>query len=408
MTEFKDIFEWDHYSDQPHVIRDKNIKKKIYKKATIDQLKTIITTIFLSPLIVIYYFFIDKKTPKIKNYFGMSINLNKEPSLTKELIEELGCRVLLVRIPLSDIKNLDEYVSFIEQFNEYNVMVNILQDRKNIEDLELFEENLNSIFSSLPQIKTYQIANAINRKKWAFFTMDEYLKFFSTAKKLRDNAYPDIKLLGSSVIDFEYNYSIRTLFNLYPIKYDIFTSLLYVDRRGSPENTQMGFDLIKKIRLLYAIVSLSPKSENSIYITETNWPITKTAPYAPTSEKECVTLDEYSHYMIQYYLLTLSTGMVERVYWHQLIAPGYGLIDNRNGIKKYPAFQAYKTMVALLQDAQLVSFNFDNDLKYMKFQNRDTVEIYWSQNKLPPIYAKEKLNIYGEKFNNNKFMYVIT
>jgi hypothetical protein len=100
--------------------------------------------------------------------------------------------------------------------------------------------------------------------------------------------------------------------------------------------------------------------------------------------------------------------MVERVYWHQLIAPGYGLIDNRNGIKKYPAFQAYKTMVALLQDAQLVSFNFDNDLKYMKFQNRDTVEIYWSQNKLPPIYAKEKLNIYGEKFNNNKFMYVIT
>jgi len=50
----------------------------------------------------------------------------------------------------------------------------------------------------------------------------------------------------------------------------------------------MGLDLVSKIHLLFALATLSPKSTNDIYITETNWPISNTAPYAPTSEKECV------------------------------------------------------------------------------------------------------------------------
>lgn len=155
-------------------------------------------------------------------------------------------------------------------------------------------------------------------------------------------------------------------------------------------------------------MSLSPKSKNEIIITETNWPITSTAPYAPTSEKECVSLEDYSLYMIEYYLLALSTGMIEKVYWHQLIAPGYGLIDNRNGIKKYPAFDAYKTMVNLLKDAKLTQFDFSDDIKYMKFEKNETIEIYWSKN----IAIKKQecgkiFDMYGKEFKFGKFMYVI-
>ena len=69
------------------------------------------------------------------------------------------------------------------------------------------------------------------------------------------------------------------------------------------------------------------------YYAETNWPITGTAPYAPTSETECVSEEEYADFMVRYHLLAFASQHASSVYWHQLIAPGYGLIDNRDGIR---------------------------------------------------------------------------
>jgi hypothetical protein len=96
----------------------------------------------------------------------------------------------------------------------------------------------------------------------------------------------------------------------------------------------MGFSLIGKIKLLNALLSLSPKTANELIITETNWPIKNTAPYAPTSEHECVSEEDYAAFMVRYHLLAFASQRVSSVYWHQLIAPGYGLIDNREGIRK--------------------------------------------------------------------------
>jgi hypothetical protein len=157
------------------------------------------------------------------------------------------------------------------------------------------------------------------------------------------------------------------------------------------------------------MVSLSPKSDNKIIITETNWPISNTAPYAPTSEKECVSLEDYALYMVQYYLLALSTGMVEKVYWHQLVAAGYGLVDTRNGLEKYPSFEAYKTMVDLLLDAKLISFDFDKEIKYMKFEIEDKIiEVFWSKSGAFQKYESDKLlSLYGKDYDNGNFMYVI-
>ena len=177
--------------------------------------------------------------------------------------------------------------------------------------------------------------------------MEEYLAFYKTIQKVRDDQFPSIKLVGSSVIDFEYHFSIRTLFNKYKVHYDKFSTLLYVDRRGSPYATQMGiFDFKNKIEFLDTIVKSSSKSENSIYITEANWPLSGTAPYAPTSEKECVSEELYSKYMREYFKIALKTKKIEKVFWHQLIAPGYGLVDNRNGkIRKTEAFYTFKKMI---------------------------------------------------------------
>jgi hypothetical protein len=50
--------------------------------------------------------------------------------------------------------------------------------------------------------------------------------------------------------------------------------------------------------------------------------------------------------MVAYYQMALATQMVETVYWHQLIAPGYGLVDNRDGrLLRRGAFGRYQKMV---------------------------------------------------------------
>ena len=182
---------------------------------------------------------------------------------------------------------------------------------------------------------------------WGFFSMDEYLHWYELIQKIRDEKYPHIRLIGSSVIDFEYHYTIRTLFNFFSVKYDAFSSLLYVDRRGSPHNTQMGiFDTKNKIAMLYALVKLSSKTSNGIYITEVNWPLSNTAPYAPTSEMECVSETLYAQYMLDYHQTALKSGKIKRVYWHQLIAAGYGLVDDReDDLRKTEAFESYKRMI---------------------------------------------------------------
>ena len=193
-------------------------------------------------------------------------------------------------------------LKFVRSFGtDKYILLNILQDREHIDDVSLLKKDINFIFEKFsPFIKEFQIGNAINRTKWGFFSMGEYLQWYEKIQKIRDEKFPHLKLIGSSVIDFEYHYTIRTLFNFFSLKYDKFSALLYVDRRGDPSNAQMGiFDTKNKIDMLYALVKLSPKTANDIYITEVNWPLSGTAPYAPTSELECVSEEEvYRVYVV--------------------------------------------------------------------------------------------------------------
>lgn len=375
--------DWDSHSDQPHVIKDKALKKHIYKKYRWDFFKLFVTNLVIYPLVILVYrFFPTRKIQVDTNlFFGMSINQDKNPFQSKGLIDDLGVKTLLIRMPLSDIEHIDKYVDFAAQYDDKDILINILQDRRHIENKDLLTKSLEHIFSAFsPYTTKFQLGNAINRKKWAIFSMDEFLRFYQLGFEIRNNKFPQIKLLGSSVIDFEYYFSIRTLFNGYKMQYDQFSSLLYVDRRGAPENTQMGFNLVKKLLLLDAILRISPKSNGEIVITETNWPITGTYPYAPTSEEDCVSLEEQADYLVRYYLLALSSGVVKHVYWHQLIAPGYGLIDNRGDeLIKYPSYFAFKFMIKMLQGAKLINISEREGFHRVTFiKNDESVDVLWS------------------------------
>ena len=373
-------FSWDQHSDQPYQLKDRSFKKAMRKKEWFSLLSTIFTALIILPVAYLFSLLLPKRTISSEHFFGMSINLDKAPEATTALVDELELDTLLIRFALWEMDRLPQYLEFIQTYADKQIILNVMQDREHVEDQTLLKDDLTALFSTTsPYVESYQIGTTINRAKWGFFSVHEYLRFYEVAYALKKVQFPTVKLLGPSVIDFEYHFTAHALFNFFKIRYDAVTSLLYVDRRGAPENRQMGFDLLKKIDLLDALATLSPKTARRCYITETNWPISNTAPYAPTSEHECVSEEAYADFMVRYYLLAFASQKIDAVYWHQLIAPGLGLVDNREGIRKRSAFAAFKTMLKHLKNMQFQRFDTEDGIFTLGAGNAfQTTTIKWA------------------------------
>jgi hypothetical protein len=384
----KTPFAWDTYSDQPAIIRDKALKRQMRRSALPSLIKTFLIALAILPIAFVVHYLLPRKKITGKEFFGMGVNLDKEPNTTPYLLEELGIKKILIRIPLWEMERLDAYIAFIQTFKDKHITVALLQDREHITSATMTKDHLSQIFNSLNGIcDTYIVGSTINRAKWGFFSVNEYLNFYAVAYQLKQEHFPHLKLIGSNVIDFELHYTAHTLFHLQKLHFDALGSLLYVDRRGAPENTQIGFNLLSKINLIDALIRLSPKTSNELIITETNWPIKDTAPYAPTSEHECVSEEDYANFMVRYHLLAFASQKVSCVYWHQLIAPGYGLIDNREGIRKRTAFEAYKIMLSHLNDAKFIRYSQKgNEYLLICSTPRGDLHITWSLSNTP-IYT---------------------
>jgi len=377
----KQPFNWDNNSDQPYPLQDKNYKKKMRKSQIGSLLKTFFVSLFILPFSLIMMPFVKRNRVDSNYFFCIGVDYQREREATLELLDELGVERVLVRFKLWEMETIDELKSFLLKLKGKKVTLKVMQDREHIEDLDLFKKDLENIFSALDQyVDIFEIGTTINRTKWGFFSVDEYNEFYQVAYDLKTSKYPNIKLIGSGVIDFEYHFTAHTLFNQKKYHYDGVASLLYVDRRGAPENMQMGFYLLDKIALLSTMVWLSPKSAHELHITETNWPISGTAPYAPTSEYECVSEELYGDYMLRYYLLAFASQQVNSVSWHQLIAAGYGLVDNREGLRKREAYEVYKYMVHTLKNAEFLRLDIKRGhfILQCSLQNDELLQIHWS------------------------------
>jgi len=385
----KSIFRWDGYSDQPATV-DRRVKRRLRWRSIGSVLKSL-SSVLLLPRPVLGAI-VRREAPRghaNDDAIGLCVNLERPFEDKKilsgtelaEIVGTLNLRRIAVRIPLSDIDNLQDYVEFIRQFSGYRILGVILQDRSTIEDPAKLESALESIFASLcGVVDCYQIGNAVNRLKWGFVSVDEWLEFFKVAWDLRNRKFPHIRLLGGAVIDFDLLDHCRSLRNGHPFGYDGYASLLYVDRRGAPENRQMGFDLENKIRVLRRIIESGNKVDGAnarLWITEVNWPLEDTGRYAPAMDHCRVGEREQLHYLVRYYLLALATGSVAACYWHQLVAPGYGLIDNRaDVVRKRPAFHGFATLCRLFNGARIERFNRQHELGYFRLAARkDGMEI---------------------------------
>ena len=376
----KEPFKWDDYSDQPAQLKDRSYKKQMRKKELFSLVKTLLTAFFILPFSLVMMPFVKRKQIDYSKFFSLGVDFERNPKETQILLEELKVENILLRFKLWEMQKLQELKKFILQNSDKKIILKIMQDRENVEDLTLLKTNLELIFTELnSSVDIFEIGSTINRAKWGFFSLREYNNFYKVAYDLKVSKFQNIQLIGSGVIDFEYHFTAHSLFNLTKYRYDGISSLLYVDRRGAPENTQMGFTLSDKIAFLSTMVWLSPKVKQALYITETNWPITGTAPYAPTSEHECIDEESYADFMLRYYLLAFASQQVDSLSWHQLIAPGYGLIDNRNGIKKRAAFYTFKYMLQNLKDAQFLRLDINRDYYILQcWVNEELLQIHWS------------------------------
>lgn len=376
----KEPFKWDDYSDQPAQLKDRAFKKKMRKKEAFSLFKTFLTSLFIFPISLIATPYIRRKEVTSHNFFSMGVDFQRESEESLKLLDELDVERILVRLKLWELETLDALKDFLEKNRDRKVILKILQDREHVEDLELLERDLRTIFESLNGlVDIYEIGSTINRAKWGFFSVDEYSRFYKVAYDLKLQEFSHIKLIGSGVIDFEYHFSAHTLFNFFKYKYDGVASLLYVDRRGAPENTQLGFSISDKIAWLSTMVWLSPKSKHELHITETNWPISNTAPYAPTSKHECVSEKLYADFMLRYHLLSFASQQVDTLSWHQLIAAGYGLVDNRDGLRKREAFHVYKFMMQNLKNAQFLRLDIKRGYYILQcLIDEKLLQIHWS------------------------------
>ncbi len=351
MTE-PDLSWWDPYSDQPYKLPA--AEKPRAGLANLREYMTIAATCLgLAPAVLARYLALKPRPAAIAadSFVGLSVTPDARfDGAVHDMVDELGVSELLVRVPVWERGALNRYARYLESFPGKRFLINVLQHRQSVHDPEAWRSDLRAIFTALSEYTAYfQIGNAINRTKWGCAHSGEYLRLLDIAEQVRGE-FPGVKLVGSSVIDFEPLVTLRTLFNFHSYRLDAVSSLLYVNRRGSPYGRQYRiFDLYNKLRLIRAMVATGNRNAARLWITETNWPLLDTKPYTPNSGHPRSTVDEptQARYLKQYYQIAYRTGWVERVYWWQLINPGYGLVDHRGGrLRKHPAYFALQEIMA--------------------------------------------------------------
>lgn len=352
-------FKWNEFADQPHNVASRSERLRHHLKHAGTYLALLALNLSRAlPCLRLYRLYrmkmYEKPVSLPRSSFALSVS--PSPERGEEVIEKLketGIAETLIRIPSWERTRLDFYEKFLSLLhkNNFGLTVALLQRREDIFQLSSWTGFMEEVFLRLrPFCLFFEIGHAWNRTKWGVWDYTEYLKLARPALDLKEKY--GAKIVGPAVIDFE--------FHLYPptlraIPFDKVSSLLYVDRTGAPENAQAGWTTAMKVALLKAVVDGSAGKPCDCWITEVNWPLKGTGRFSPASGRPNVTEEEQADYLVRYYVICLASGFVERIYWWQLVAPGYGLVDSRNkDWRRRPSFFAFQTMVRVLEGSTFI------------------------------------------------------
>ncbi len=349
-------FAWNEFADQPHNVAPRRERLRHHVRHAGSYIGLIAQNLVLAAPVLKRYWKLRRvmhQTPvELDSPFAVSCSpAGDRNDEIVAYLKDTGVQRTLVRIPSWEHRDLRRFEAFVRLLRGegLDVTAALIQRRDDVLDLSSWQEFVGAAFSALsPHCSFFELGHAWNRTKWGVWNHREYISL-AQAAVLPAEKY-GVRLVGPAVIDFE--------FHLYPptlraVSFDKVSSLLYVDRTGAPENAQFGWTAAKKIALWRAVVDCSLAGTKDCWITEMNWPIAGTGEYSPAPGKPSVTEEEQADYLVRYFIIAAASGMVERIYWWQLVAPGYGLIDSRDTPwRKRPSYFALRNLVRRLEGSR--------------------------------------------------------
>lgn len=297
---------------------------------------------------------------------GVAIQARPETEAwERPLLKELGPVPLLVRFYHHETEKEWAYsADVIHRLKQagHPITIALVQDRRAVLDPELWRVFMEAVLDRVHEdIEAAEVGHAINRVKWGIWNTDEYRRWMQASATVMAR-YHGIQWMGPAGIDFEY-YRVWAALDRLPatIHFSALSHHLYVDRRGAPENRQGRFSTLEKAALARAMAVVSPRCADRLVVSEVNWPLLGTGIYSPVGSPYIwpgreilapnVSESDAAAYALRYLLITLCSGLVDRVFWWQLTAHGYGLTD-LNRIR--PAYEAFRLFVQHLAPARFV------------------------------------------------------
>jgi len=287
---------------------------------------------------------------------GIGVALRPRPEDPEGLlraVDELGVRHALVRLhPWADDHDAEEELARELAARGVELAFALPQSRELVRDPARWRAAVEELAERFtPFGRHFQVGQAPNRSKWGVWSPAEWIELAGAAAEVLRRR-PEVEVLGPAVIDFEPHATLGLVNHPGAPRFDALASLLYVDRRGAPENRQAGFDTADKVTLLAAIAETAERCGSRSWITEVNWPL-REGPHAPAGQMVAVDEETQADYLVRYFVLALAAGHAERVYWWQLAARGYGLLDPEadGGLRRRPAFRALASLLRELAGA---------------------------------------------------------
>lgn len=352
---------WDTLSDQPHQHASRFEKLRVRAADSRSHVRFAGAALTAAPRVRRRYRQLAAelyRRPVVWPGIGVSVRPHAEdPDALLAAVDALGPQQVLVRLePWADDHEAEAELVAALAARGYELSFALPQNRALVTDPPRWCAAIEELAARFaPYGRSFQVGQAVNRSKWGIWNFTEYLDMAATAAAILRRARADVRVLGPAVIDFELHATAAIVNAPHsPVRFDALASLLYVDRRGAPENTQLGFDTAHKVTLCRAIAETARNCGPESWITEVNWPLWE-GPYSPAGRSVAVDEATQASYLSRFYLEALGTGLAERVFWWQVVAAGYGLADPRGGkLRKRPSFAAFRTLAASLAGSRFL------------------------------------------------------
>ena len=379
---------WDALSDQPHQHASRAEKLGVRLADAGSHLRNARTVVAAMPRITRCYRQLMRTLHQEPvDWPGVGVAVRPHPDDPEALlaaVRDLGVEQVLLRLePWQDDHDDEERLARELAAAGYEVTFALPQDRSLVVDPVRWRSKITELAERfVPFGRRFQVGQAVNRSKWGIWRTSEYLELAASAAEVLRARDPSVRILGPAVIDFELH-ATAAIVNApgSPVRFDALASLLYVDRRGAPENRQLGFDTIGKAALCRAVAETARHCGPASWITEVNWPLWE-GPHSPAGRSVSVDEATQAHYLSRFYLLALASGMAERVFWWQAIATGYGLIDPREvELRRRPAFDALATLGAQLRGSRFLGADPSSEGSFIyrfRQSNGETLLAAWT------------------------------